>query len=469
MNDYRYVCEFKLLDKTYAMFMDQYNKRFFVRKDGDSYSYITAEELFKIVEALYHSDNVYDVNNDKNEIRRIIPKIIIASQAAALIPPILLTACFRYFNTTNRIKEIIEGNYKNSITESSRTSEEITSEYINRYLSVAEQYVKDGSNVDTYLVSDLVKFKYIYDMNYVDLVYEKKNVTVDDLIDVINSNNDIPDSFKPLLVEYCTSLCSHYKNIELRPFYENLKTLKVIECTKNELMLKSLNADSDGCYIRTENSIYIPEGNEYKKGTWPYQVIFHELSHCVRTHHTVIDGYQIRVDFEGLNYYNIINAEALNSLFAISLFDYKERDVAYQLQSNYHSVILECVDNYDLSDYINHSLSYYVNKLDEYNNEKGAAPVILELIELQYDDFHNKNITINQEEFYPIYDYISKMYFDKYLHEGMSYDEMRKIADDLVDKVMFDVPKDYNIDSNYFYKYFNNYVEKKGFFISRSR
>lgn len=41
--------------------------------------------------------------------------------------------------------------------------------------------------------------------------------------------------------------------------------------------------DSYSCYIRTQNKIYVLKDNEYKEGTWEYQVIYHELCHAART------------------------------------------------------------------------------------------------------------------------------------------------------------------------------------------
>jgi hypothetical protein len=252
-------------------------------------------------------------------------------------------------------------------------------------------------------------------------------------------------------------------------FYENLKTLKVIECDENELLLHTLSTTSSGCYVRTENTIYVPNGYFYEKGTWEYQVIFHELSHCARTRMITDDSDDVRIQFQGINYFNTVTEEALNSLFAVSLLDYEEKDYAYQLQSNYYSVIIECLDNYDLSDYMNHSLTYLVSKLDEQNKDKEKAVVIMELIEMQYDDYHKQDITIPQDQFYRIYDYISEMYYDKYLHEGMSYDEMKAIADELVNRVTYDVPDEYNIDVNHFYDYFDNYVAEHNYVSARGK
>ena len=69
--------------------------------------------------------------------------------------------------------------------------------------------------------------------------------------------------------------------------------------------------------MKSENKIYVLKDKEYEEGTWDYQVIFHELSHCLRdSHYTDEDGNKVYIQFAGLNYYDVPNAEAINSLFA---------------------------------------------------------------------------------------------------------------------------------------------------------
>ena len=134
--------------------------------------------------------------------------------------------------------------------------------------------------------------------------------------------------------------------------------------------------------------------------------------------------------------------------------------------------MLECMDNYDLTDYVNHSVSYFADKLDEYNNDDNYATVILELMQVQYNEYHGVNhnevdgeteetyIVVDKEQYYPIYDYLAKMYYDKYITDDMTYDEMQKVADSLVEKVSLNTSEKYNIDYNRFYDdlsvYFNN-------------
>ena len=171
------------------------------------------------------------------------------------------------------------------------------------------------------------------------------------------------------------------------------------------------------------------------------------------------DGNRVSIQFMGLNYYDIPNAEALNSLFAVSLFDYEEKDIAYQFQSNAHQIILECMDNYTLNDYVNHSMTYYAKQLDTYNQDDNYALTILSLMNEQYEDYHDDSRENPQSVYYPIYDYISKMYLDKYVTAEMSYDEAKEVMDQMLDRLLFDVPEEYHIDRDHFYTYLDDYYE----------
>lgn len=461
MQEYRKVTCFYLNNNFYNMYLDNKNKRFFLRCDSNgNLSYITLEEFINIINQFSNISYVMNVEKKPNKYGKdkikIVPKIIIGGVAVLLTSTILMTIIEMY-NSQKRT---------NNINFNVSQSEILNDEDIMNYISYSDDKEVSNSNeeliVDTYLESEWLNYLYIYDMAYLDKALDYNNVTLNDLNNAIKNNPRISNTYKNLLYEYCASLCKKYSNIELRVLYENLKTLEVVECEKGELVKKSLSIDSYGCYIRTENKIYVLKDYEYQKGTWAYQVIFHEFSHCLRTGVWDKDGKRIKVQIEGQNFNNTITAEALNSLFAVSLFDYKENDIAYQLQSNYHKVILECMDNYDLSDYVNHSLSYYAKKLDEFNEDDNYATVILELIEMQYNDYHSTSINIEQNGYYPIYDYISKMYYQKYLNPNMTYEEEVRVTNTLLSKILFDVPQDYNIDINHFYDYLNDYCKEIG-------
>lgn len=282
-----------------------------------------------------------DHEKKKKSKLKFILKVFVAT-AAVLFTLLVLLVAISMHQSKKRIREIEENRKMNT---ENHTSDD-------KYENLEEKIKAETEDlvVDTYWESGRLKRKRlcIYDMEYLDKALDYKCVTFDDIEKVINANQLITPQFKDLLNEYVASVMRKYPNADLRVLYENLKTLEVVECTKDVLIEKSISIDSYGCYICRENKIYVLKDYEYQKGTWEYQVIFHEFSHCLRTAVWDKEGTEIKVQAEGLNFSNLTTAEALNSLFTVSLFDYEERDIAYQLQSNYHKVMIDSMDNYTL-------------------------------------------------------------------------------------------------------------------------
>lgn len=453
MNEYRKLATISYKNQDYIIYLDKNNKRFFTKLNDDgSETYVDVFIYMELANRLANPPHILNIEKEKK--KYIIPKILIGGALFTVSMPVV-TGIIKCFDTRTYAEKY--GISIESTEQEENIKESISYSNEKDYnLSIPDQLI-----VDTYREGFNGDIN-VFDSEYLDKIFPNEKITLDDLKGRIQNNSNISLEYKNILNEYSKAVCDKYPNVDLRIFYENLKSLKVIECDKVELLPHTLNYDAYACYVKSENAIYVLKGNEYKKGTWEYQVIFHEISHCLRTGMWEKDGKKIRAQSLGTNYGTVIMDEALNSLFTVSLFDYEERDIAYQLQSNYFNIMINSMDNYDLSDYVNHSLSYFAKKLDEHNKQHNEATTILELINLQYNDYHDDNLKVKQEEFYRIYDYISKMYYDKNITSNMTYSQAKAVADDLIDKVMFDVPDEYEIDVDHFYEYFKEYCNSKG-------
>lgn len=457
MKEYNLIVKFLYKNKKYQLLTDTDDKYFFLEVKNNQYSYVTLEEFVELCNIFCKYPSSMNIINDraKNKKMKIVPKIIIGG-----IATILTVSSIPIIGAMSTYARISENYTDNS---SSYYSDVGTNNYdVQSNISFVVDDSEEQLVIDTLINNDYSNCVYIYDMEYLDEYFDYDTVSKEMLYDVVKNNSNINDNFKLLIFEFINNIYDKYNDIDLRVFYENLKTLKIIECDKNQLLLKTFSSDSCACYVRTENAIYTLKDYEYKKGTWEYQVIMHEFAHTIRNGWFKHNGKELRVSATGNSLSLVTVDEALNSVFTVSLFDYEERDIAYQLQSNYCTIMLECLDNYSLSDYINHSLSYYASKLDEHNGDNNYAKCILTLIDTQYKDFHSDQIEIEQEEYYPIYDYIANMYYRKYINNNMSYDEAKFIADTLVERVTYDVPEEYNIDTNRFYDYLNEYCNSIG-------
>ena len=455
--NYTPIVKFKYNNDFYQLFIDDNNKYFFMKINNNILSYVNLKEYFCLLQIFCKKSNtMLIVGNDKKHNKiKIIPKIIIGGISTVLTFSTLLSLCDSKINDLrdSRLAEYY----------STHTDE------IQQNVSFQIEDKNDELSVDEKLYNNISNTIYIYDMSVLDDYLEYSNVSKEKMIETLNQNNKINARFAPLFNTFINTFYDKYPNAEKRILYENLKTLEVVECSKDELVKITLSYDSYACYVANENKIYVLKGYEYIEGTWEYQVLFHEISHATRTASIIINEKLIKVQSTGNSLSLVIIDEALNSLFTVSLFDREEKDIAYQLQSNYCKIMLECLDNYSLTDYINHSLSYFAKKLDEHNGDNNYACSILSLIDVQYKDFHDDDIQIEQQEYYPIYDYICDMYYSKYITPEMSYSEAKKIADALMDEVTYDVPLEYNIDTNRFYNCLDSYCELIGINIKNNK
>lgn len=496
---YTKICEFKFKNNKYLLLIDEFHKQFFLKilEDGN-YAYITDIEFLELCKIFNKRPIAYNANKDKV---KLIPKIISLAAGSAII--LNMTACSYLYqiessNLQNNDKSSIgiaiddymasQKNSLDSVTSEQENSETSTNDELeqskinnneNRRIQelldsvsrTEERRYNDGKlKLDSYIESPFSDNVYVFDTQYLDNVldYKKEDITFDKLREVVKNNNGISDKFKELLYKYISFTEKEYSNVDLRIFYHNLKSLNVIECDKWELLSVSMSADSYGCYKKDENNVYVLKDYEYNPGTWEYQVIMHEFSHVARCGWWNLNGKSIRVAFEDSDFFGTTIEEAMNSLYTIRLYDKEELDIAYQLQSNYLELMLNNMDNYHLEDYINHNISYLENQLNEYNKNEDAVK-ILALIETQYKDYHDDSIEIEQSEFYPIYDYISNMVFKNNLHSGMSYDDAKKVCDYMIYRMTYDVPEEYNIDTNHIYEYFDSYCNNLGITKTLSR
>lgn len=297
----------------------------------------------------------------------------------------------------------------------------------------------------------------VYDAKYLHMIFDSAPVSKSDLLGVLAANPNISDKYKACIREYIDLLYARYPNNNYRIFYENLKTMTVYECEdKWDLAKHTLSIDAYACYVAMENTVYTLSDYDYKKGTWDYQVIMHEFSHALRSYRN--DDTKKQAQFGDTTAPSVILEEAMNSVFTVSLFDYEERDIAYQFQSNIIQAIVESMDNYDLNDYVNHSSSYFVRKLDEFTGYTNYALTMLKVMETQYDDYHREDYVIKEEEFYPFYRYICDIYFKNRITGDMTDGEKEAVLEELTERIMFDVPEEYHVDTDYFRTYFYEYT-----------
>ena len=64
-------------------------------------------------------------------------------------------------------------------------------------------------------------------------------------------------------------------------------------------------------------------------------------------------------------------------------------------------MMVESLDNYTYQDFVEHNITYFENELNKQNGDDKAIEM-LALINLQYKDYHDKNMEVEQKNFYPL-------------------------------------------------------------------
>ena len=469
MIEYNIISEFTYKDKKYLYLLDNEHKYFFVRKnDNNKLEYITLQELVELTNVFIPKDYVLLIEEGKNKKKlKLIPMIFIGTTLF-----VMTTGCGRMLDNeyNNHISqnEPVQTPYTNSVSTTEEKVEEKAKEDV--VDKILEEANKKKENFEVEGLIEGFHMKIVLDSSRLDEVlgYPKEDITYEKIKETINSNSSIPKKFKTMYIDLANNLQREYPNMDLRVWYENLKTMKVLEVEEMEMKVKAVSATAYACYRKDENTIYTVKDYKYEPGTWEYQVIMHEMAHPIRSGFIKKNGEEIRIQFTDKSGDGVIIEEALNSLLALRSYDKSERDIAYQLQSNMVEMMVESLDNYTYQDFVEHNITYFENELNKQNGDDKAIEM-LALINLQYKDYHDKNMEVEQKNFYPLYDYIAKMYYRKKINPNMSYDTAKKIRDEYIDRMTYDVPEEYNLDVAHMEAYFDTYCNEAGIRIGRTR
>jgi len=193
----------------------------------------------------------------------------------------------------------------------------------------------------------------------------------------------------------------------------------------------------------------------------------HELTHAARKYRyeeqTGDDKITRQACFYTVNlgYYA---EEAIITNLAYELEGKGNRALFYPMLCNYYRIILDCID-YTYADYFNHDALYLVDKMDEFMGDDRYAWQIVARIDAQMDLRYNNYGGVDFYDFQPVYEYLAKMYFKKYITEDMTYEEAEAVFDAFYEEITFDLEnmtRTYTIDENTFMPTFEAYVEAVG-------
>lgn len=297
------------------------------------------------------------------------------------------------------------------------------------YISSFDEAVEN----EDYYYNSLLKHLTIYDTKYIDIVLPNQ-VALDDLIESIENNENIDGNYKDLFFEYCNDLVDKYPDAELRILNHNLKTIRILDKEDGKLDSPNGMMSCDAYYNMAKNELHVEKDQIGEGNPWGRQVLYHELSHALRECEFDYKDLTIDIEFNNVSNadYGEIAEEAIDTLFSVSLIDPKGTNRAYQTESNYFAIMVDCID-YDLEDYTRRPLSSFVDQLLDYSGELDVESA-LDAIDKQYRTARFSNdeeYSGNTHDYDSIIDLLCHLYFNKYIYEEMTFTESYEAADKL--------------------------------------
>lgn len=478
MNKFRKIARFKYQNKRYQLFMSESNKVAFLEIKDGKYYYPELDELLEINYLFNYSRHSQNIQNDKIKYFKFVPKALRYGLLVTLTSS-LLTGCGpkptftledlpsynRTYNETSEIDSSATTEYEENIKSnqyvndsnsngnsndlsnkpgsSTSSSTSIKDTYFskseNRYLDLLA--VADDEN-DFRYASDYVNLPYVNriyvrDAKSYENIYGYSNVTLDQIKDAIDSNSKINSNYKDFIWQYVNDWNSLYPGSNFSTLYHNLSTLEIRVCTKNEMARYTLSTTSVACYKRSENIIYVLDGIDIRRESSDYIVLAHELTHCARNSvFETEDGVKVNVSFYDDNNMGMYTEEALITDFCYELQGLGRKSNFYTLQSSYFRIILDAID-YNGADFMNHSVNYLIEKMDEYMGDEQYAYHIISLIDAEAALRYTPYIEPEFEDFKELYEYITKMYVKNNVTSEMSYEEAMSKYDDLVAEITY--------------------------------
>ncbi|MBR2711931.1 MAG: hypothetical protein IKE89_05595 [Bacilli bacterium] len=448
MIEYRIINNFFHNGNKRIILVDKNNKYFFL---DENRNYINLDEFIdisKIVSVNQNNIRQFFFQKKKSEKITIIPKVIVNGLLVPLTSSVLMTGCAAkevdYKEIANNISVVnaleLDENSQKAYDEYLDTVNDETTLFEEASIKSNEfgTFINDSKGLDTVLNNT------------------KADVTYDDIRRGI-SNLDTTEEVKEIYTTLANNLEQQYPNLDLRIWDINLKSMKIE--TKSKEMFDAMGMNL-GFYSIDTNTITLQEGLEFTPGTLEYQMVVHEMGHTIRESNFSIDGnnYYCRFSTDFNNY--DFTSEALNSILTLRSYDQKETHIAYTLTSHMFEVMLESMDNYTMEDYINEDITYLIEKLNETNGDKMAIE-ILNLLELKCRDTKDESFYIPQNYYYRLYDYVARMYYNKYITDDMSPEEIKQVKDNLVIRLTTDISPETEIDTAHFDDYIGEYCKER--------
>lgn len=404
--DFILVSEITINNRKIAIFRDKNFRNTFLERNGNEYSYLDYETYIKL-DNLYNKKIVYFPDKiKKGQKFNFVPKMLVSVGGALIAVTLTLTGCQSVSATTNIVMPhnlfdahefIYEDNY--SIDESSKRI-----------------YISSADALTNFLPSEY-----------------KQNPSYEQLYTAIAENQNIDDNFKIYLNEFVDNLQKANMNLDLRPFYMNIKELKVDYVSAGD-MIGITGGEAKGVFVPDQHTIYI---NREKDESLLSVVRPHEIGHMMNNLYFNYKGYTAIRDFSTSGNYGFMVEEGMDSLFVDTIYGMDPIELPYRVVNNYSKTLIDST-NYSLEDYINGSIKEYEeainNEIDfsTYQNYS-SMDLIYDLsssgTEYIYEEYNNHNYGNIDTTF-------AHIYFNNLINQSSSYEEILNVYQKYIDTII---------------------------------
>lgn len=384
---HKYLFNINYNNKVFSLFLNENNKIYFLINNNGKYFYPSYEEYIYL-------NNIYNENNFISyKYLKIEEKVIIKNTAVSLA---LLTA----LNVST---------FGNKISKKEPINSEVVSTQSNIQITSLES------------LNSIIGYQ---------------NISLEEVINTINLNKNISLDDKKRAITLVNTIYNNYPEFDFRIFNENMKTLKIVTLSDEDIIAK-FSSYIIGCYYANENTIYLSNSATEK-------VIYHELSHSLFDYYRVI----------GPNVYYHYNLEgkALSEAMNANITSLVLNDESYEMEK-------------DVLNYLCYFASFDIQKFNEtginglVNILKNKYPDIdINYIVKSLDAAFNTQISLGEKIYLDdinILDELFKYALKEASNKQNKYEPFEKFVNILRNTYTKDLPKKY-------FEMYNDNLEKNG-------
>lgn len=245
---YKKMFEIPFNNKKIAIFIDEFNRRTFLEVDSEGRYHYPLLEDFLVLNEVYNNRDPY-VNYMIE--RYTFPEKVRMATAGALSVAILTSSL---------------------MIETKKVIAKIDNDKL--VISIEEQDKESIPTVNIYYPQDL------------DKVLGYTSITIEEIEYAINNNGSLPNNYKEIATDIIHAINNNYPEIDLRIFYERIKSLNVNQISSEEIQEKYNQAAVGANNHSAINTINAPA--DASRG-----LIAHELCHCLNYIYQEINGKRV--------------------------------------------------------------------------------------------------------------------------------------------------------------------------------